>query len=208
MISQLEQVYLRLQDYLLELEIRYIEPILSKPIPDKGDELDLRSYCVLSHAAFEEFAETVATYALEQIVTRFVSNQEICLGLCTILHFSSIKAESTDNVNIVYDYIMNALKDIKSTMSTEKRKNNHGTSMKYLKKMLVPLGVSIPNDTTLLGSLEQLAGQRGAFAHNFSSLRITNVPSPLDLTTYVTDVNVLMKKLYEQVEGAKFFKYK
>ena len=89
MISQLEQVYLRLQDYLLELEIRYIEPILSKPIPDKGDELDLRSYCVLSHAAFEEFAETVATYALEQIVTRFVSNQEICLGLCTILHFSS-----------------------------------------------------------------------------------------------------------------------
>ena len=80
--------------------------------------------------------------------------------------------------------------------------------MKYLKKMLVPLGVSIPNDTTLLGSLEQLAGQRGAFAQNFSSLRITNVPSPLDLTTYVTDVNVLMKKLYEQVEGAKFFKYK
>lgn len=208
MASHLETVYLKLQDYLLDLEIKYIEPIISKPIPDKEDDLDMRSYCVLSHAAFEEFAETVASFALEEIIKRFIDSQEISLGLCTILHFGASKSDSLDDIDILYDYISEALKNVKSAMSTEIRKNNHGTSMKYLKKMLIPLGVSIPNNPLLSNSLEQLANHRGAFAHNFSNARITKVPSPVELQKYVEDVNILMRQLYERVDNIKYFKYK
>lgn len=208
MASHLETVFLKLQDYLLDLEIKYIEPILSKPIPDKEDELDMRSYCVLSHAAFEEFAETVASFALEETINRFVNSQEISLGVCTILHFGGSKGDSIEDIDILYDYISKTLKNIKSAMSTEIRKNNHGTSMRYLKKMLIPLGVSIPNNPLLSSSLEQLANHRGAFAHNFSNARIKTVPSPVDLQKYVEDVNLLMKQLYKQVDDIKYFKYK
>ena len=208
MASQLETAYLELQDYLLNLEIRFIEPIDSKLIPDKEDELDMRSYCVLTHAAFEEFAETVASFVLEETIERFINFQEISFGLCTILHFNAPKVGSIDEIDITYDYISKTLKDIKSTMSTDIRMNNHGTSMKYLKKMLIPLGVSIPSDAYLSNSLEQLASHRGAFAHSFSKNRIKLLPSPSDLKKYVEDVTVIMGKIYQQVDNIKFFKYK
>lgn len=208
MASHLETVYLKLQDYLLDLEIKYIDPIISKPIPDKEDELDMRSYCVLSHAAFEEFAETVASFALEETINRFINSQEISLGLCTVLHFGVSKSDSVEDIEILYDYISDTLKSIKSAMSTEIRKNNHGTSMKYLKKMLLPLGIAIPRNPLLSSSLEQLANHRGVFAHNFSNARIKTVPSPIDLQKYVEDVNSLMEQLYKRVDNIKFFKYK
>ena len=59
----IEQEFITLQDYLLDIEIKYICPLEKKLLLDKADELDLRSYCVLSHAAFEEFAEKEGLYA-------------------------------------------------------------------------------------------------------------------------------------------------
>ena len=57
----------KLELYLLELEEKYIDTH-DDPLedPDKY-KLDVRSYCVLSHAAFEEFVENICLYTLNEI---------------------------------------------------------------------------------------------------------------------------------------------
>ncbi|MCH5245762.1 MAG: hypothetical protein J1E84_04805 [Muribaculaceae bacterium] len=175
---------------------------------DSDDELNIRSYCVLCHAAFEEFAESIALYALEEITNKFINEQRISYGLCTLLHFTTQKTNSVEDVETTFDYLTKKLREIKSELSKLILINNHGVSIKYLKKMLTPLGIDVSNDIHLISSLEQLAVHRGAYAHNFSQSRIKIIPSTLDLLNYVNDSILLMKKLYLQIENIKYFSYK
>lgn len=208
MPSNLEVLFITLQDYLLDLEIKFIDPIKDKTFLELEDELNVKSYCVLSHAAFEEFAESIALQALNDIADKFINEQKICYGLCTLLHFKIHKISQPEDVEITFDYLTDKLKEIKSELSKLITVDNHGVSTKYLKKMLIPLGIDVSREKTLIGSLEQLAVHRGVLAHKFSSSRIKTIPSPKDLINYVEDSADLMKKLYQQIENIKYLNYK
>lgn len=155
----IEQEFITLQDYLLDIEIKYICPLEKKLLLDKADELDLRSYCVLSHAAFEEFAENMSLKVLDEITKNFANTKQISVGLIMLLHIKG-SPEDIDKIDLLYDYILEKLKDIKSSFSKEIATNNHGVSLKYLKRMFIPIGIDIPNNSRLISSLDQLAKYR------------------------------------------------
>ena len=203
----IEQEFITLQDYLLDIEIKYICPLDKKMILDKADELDLRSYCVLSHAAFEEFAENMSLKVLDEITKNFANTKQISVGLIMLLHIKG-SPEDIDKIDLLYDYILEKLKDIKSSFSKEIATNNHGVSLKYLKRMFIPIGIDIPNNSRLISSLDQLAKYRGDFAHKFSSKKIKTIPSPLDLVSYVSDITEMMGEIVRRVKSMHYFAYK
>lgn len=203
----IEQEFITLQDYLLDIEIKYICPLEKKLLLDKADELDLRSYCVLSHAAFEEFAENMSLKVLDEITKNFANNKQISVGLIMLLHIKG-SPEDIDKIDLLYDYILEKLKDIKSSFSKEIATNNHGVSLKYLKRMFIPIGIDIPNNSRLISSLDQLAKYRGDFAHKFSSKKIKTIPSPLDLVSYVSDITEMMGEIVRRVKSMHYFAYK
>ena len=196
----IEQEFITLQDYLLDIEIKYICPLEKKLLLDKADELDLRSYCVLSHAAFEEFAENMSLKVLDEITKNFANTKQISVGLIMLLHIKG-SPEDIDKIDLLYDYILEKLKDIKSSFSKEIATNNHGVSLKYLKRMFIPIGIDIPNNSRLISSLDQLAKYRGDFAHKFSSKKIKTIPSPLDLVSYVSDITEMMGEIVRRVKA-------
>ena len=203
----IEQEFITLQDYLLDIEIKYICPLEKKLLLDKADELDLRSYCVLSHAAFEEFAENMSLKVLDEITKNFANTKQISVGLIMLLHIKG-SPEDIDKIDLLYDYILEKLKDIKSSFSKEIATNNHGVSLKYLKRMFIPIGIDIPNNSRLISSLDQLAKYRGDFAHKFSSKKIKTIPSPLDLVSYVSEITEMMGEIVRRVKSMHYFAYK
>lgn len=203
----IEQEFITLQDNLLDIEIKYICPLEKKLLLDKADELDLRSYCVLSHAAFEEFAENMSLKVLDEITKNFANTKQISVGLIMLLHIKG-SPEDIDKIDLLYDYILEKLKDIKSSFSKEIATNNHGVSLKYLKRMFIPIGIDIPNNSRLISSLDQLAKYRGDFAHKFSSKKIKTIPSPLDLVSYVSDITEMMGEIVRRVKSMHYFAYK
>ena len=176
----------KLELYLLELEEKYIDTH-DDPLedPDKY-KLDVRSYCVLSHAAFEEFVENICLYTLNEIEDKFINTQRI----------------SYDN-NRIYDYLLGQIKSIKSEFSRYIMNQNHGVGLKYLKKLLVPLGLYTPIDIRLKPSLENLTKYRGGYAH--SSHRNIRSLSPEDSRTYVRDVYEIMVELAKKSSNIFYY---
>ena len=154
----------KLELYLLELEEKYIDTH-DDPLedPDKY-KLDVRSYCVLSHAAFEEFVENICLYTLNEIEDKFINTQRISYSTLCLLHFNgntkTIDDDSWDDNNRIYDYLLGQIKSIKSEFSRYIMNQNHGVGLKYLKKLLVPLGLYTPIDIRLKPSLENLTKYR------------------------------------------------
>ena len=60
-----------LEDRLLDVEIKFISMHTSPTEPASAYALDVQSYAVLSHAAFEEFAESLCLRMLEEIDDRW-----------------------------------------------------------------------------------------------------------------------------------------
>ena len=130
----------KLELYLLELEEKYIDTH-DDPLedPDKY-KLDVRSYCVLSHAAFEEFVENICLYTLNEIEDKFINTQRISYSTLCLLHFNgntkTIDDDSWDDNDRIYDYLLGQIKSIKSEFSRYIMNQNHGVGLKYLKKLL------------------------------------------------------------------------
>lgn len=197
----------KLSDYLLELEIKYIEN--HKNPLEQPDEynLDVRSYCVLCHAAFEEYIETLCIYTLNEIVVNFERNSRFSYSTLCLLHFCqsiTLDDDKWSDEQMSYDYIRKILNEEKSTMSKQIFQNNHGIGLKYLKKLLIPLGLDLPHDIKHIGSLNQLTKLRGGFAH--TSFRACSTISPDDARICVEDVYEMCMKLTDDVKKIAYYK--
>lgn len=80
---------------------------------------------------------------------------------------------------------------------------NHGADIKYLKKLLLPIGIDIPHDVDYVNALEKLKDIRGTYAHSFSRAKKTT--SPEDAKAIVNDVLRLAQNLKDQAINMKFF---
>lgn len=196
-MSDIEKCFKDLEEYIVEVEIQYLDSHLHTIEQPDDYKYDIKTYCILCHAAFEEFIESVCICILKEIYDNFVNNQRISFSTMCLLHFMTNTSELNDttwpNNQMLFDYFKNNIQKIKSDLSTFIIKNNHGINLKYLKKLLLPLGLNIPQDVILQNSLSQLANCRGGFAHtsNRSSKRL----SPEDAKKYVDDVFAMMKNI-------------
>ena len=197
----------KLELYLLELEEKYID-IHKDPFENPEDyKLDVRSFCVLSHAAFEEFVENLCLYILNEIEDKFINTQRISYSTLCLLHFSgytkSIDDDSWGDEDRMFDYFLEKIKSIKSEFSKYIMNQNHGVGLKYLKKMLVPLGLYTPLDVKHRTALDNLSQSRGGYAH--TSHRNIRSLSPEDARTQVRDVYEIMLDLSKKTRTISYY---
>ena len=193
--------------YLLELEYKYISNHVD-PFEDPEEyKLDVRSYCVLSHAAFEEFVENICLYTLNEIEDKFVNTQRISFSTLCLLHFNgynkTIDNESWKDDDSIYDYLLNQIRSVKSDFSKYIMNQNHGVGLKYLKRLLVPLGLYAPLDIRFSSALDKLTQFRGGYAH--TSHRNIKSLSPEDAKKYVWDVYDMMVELANKSRKISYY---
>lgn len=173
--AELDSIYQETDDYVRSLATSLIAKHLANPLATPVDyDYDVKSFCVLCHAALEDYAETLAIKVMSFAIDQFTINHRLSESLITLMHFKSNKGANyfdklKDNNPIVslYDYIRETLVEIKNYFSTELLTQNHGVSVKYLRQILMPVAINIPNDLNLLNSLNKLASERGFYAHRF-----------------------------------------
>lgn len=191
------------------LEEKFIAPHLDNVLeaPDLYS-VDTQAYCVLSHAAFEEFFENVCLYMLSVIDEKFGQPaREISLGTVCLLHFGDAKklledSERWGDDERLNDYLEGAIKDRKSYLSTYAVMENHGIDLKYLRQLLMSVGIDIPHDPNIQSALHTLKEIRGSYAHGFS--RAKKELSPEDAKKTVNDILSLASVTKDQAINMKF----
>ncbi len=74
-------------------------------------------------------------------------------------------------------------------------------SPKYLRQMLLSVGLDVPDNARWLGSLRQLANQRGDTAHGW---RAKKIPSPEGVTAWVRDCMEMCASIREDANSALY----
>lgn len=195
-MSKIDTLYSQLKSYMDDLKITFIDKYLNNPLANNY-ELDTRAYCVLAHAALEEYFEQVAVSVINECITKWQYNGKISDSLIAIsIHFLLIeenrkKAENAIKkdpltVQDIDDFLKAILKLGKDWFIKYAKDDNHGAGVKYLKKLLEPLGINISNDPIQISSLELLVTRRGDVAHTFSK-KITVNYHPKNFLITISD---------------------
>lgn len=165
-----DNFYNQTKSHIESLEKRFLESHLNNVLANPDDyDFDVKSFCILCHAAFEDFIETISLKVMNLTIENYITDQKVTKTLVTLLHFKSSDnnyLEDIKSMDNLYNYIRKNLNDVKKKFSSEIY-NNHGISLKYLRQLLLPIGIDIPEDANLRNSLELLANERGSYAHKF-----------------------------------------
>lgn len=200
-------------------------------IPTKAEEDAVKAFCVLAHAALEEYfedlsstilKEAVAIYESKKIVSKIPRDlaelQELNDSLCQLIetlilgsNFSSFSTNSATFKNhksklelatqihkdgatltahnlveltktsssYTVDLLREMLKFFKGHLES-----NQGAALFYMLRLLVPVGIDIPNNL-LLNSIQKLAKYRGSYAHTNGMSNIVSAP---DMVNYARDI--------------------
>jgi len=172
-MADINQLQTELENEISQLEARFISKWLpADPAVQPDDfEYDVKAFCVLAHAAFEEFVEeismTVMALAKDSWLTQRFSKATIAILLAYESKLEIIEdvAEKQDRI---FDQIRKRLDECAAAHSTVISKN-HGFAIKYLRKILTPIAIDIPeDDVQMMGSLKELAEARGSYAHSLA----------------------------------------
>lgn len=141
-------------------------PALPEHAPDEFQH-DVKAYCVLAHAAFEEFIEDVSLLAVKRARDAWLSKQfsPATVALLGTYAFSlDISNDENAEQERIFDQVRKAL-DARIEQHSKSVSNNHGFSLKYLRSMLLPVGIDVPDSVKHIASLKELAEARGSYAH-------------------------------------------
>lgn len=199
--EELKNKYEDLQDYILELVVKYVEPHRNSLESPSDYKLDVRSFCILCHAAFEEFLENITLYSIDRICGEFNSKlRKISYATICFLHFDEHPLKLTENKKWesqkMNDYLASRLKERKSELSSYATQENHGIDVKYLRKLLLPIGIDVPKDPKIRASLDTLKNVRGAYAHSYT--RIDRPLAPEDAERTVEDVLEMVTRIKDK----------
>jgi hypothetical protein len=160
-------------------------------------EFEVKSYCILSHAALEEYFESVALAIMHESINLFYS-KKLTYPLLAMLSYSNQRLTIDDNEDHAekksFDHMRELLEKFKEQFSIEVH-NNNGISPKHLRKILTPMFVNIIEDPNIKNSLKQLSKERGSYSHK---RQIPQIAPPEDVRVYVKDCLFLCKEIKEQ----------
>lgn len=184
------------------LEATFITPALASRALrtlSKPELLYLSAYVVLAHAAFEEYFEELATWALDAAVEDWRHGKVRQAAAALLLHHGKPSPVDEDTSPAgAYDRVREELERLKTPFSRFIVKDNHGISLKYLKKLFYPLGVDMPSSVRMMGSLDTFAGLRGAAAHT-ATRGAKKHKDPGDTTKIVNDCLDLAEEMKRRV---------
>jgi hypothetical protein len=166
-------------------------------------ELDVKAYCILCHAAFEEYFESIARNVMTEGIKNWEQSKIPSETIIMLISYYGLRFElpkkESDNHEKVFDYIRKLLKVAKKRFSLDINEN-HGTSIKYLRKLLLPIAIDINIDPNIENSLSKLTSFRGTYAHK----GFVNKPlAPEDAQNFVLDC----LKLSEDVKNKVITKF-
>lgn len=199
-MKTIEKSYGELEEHILALDKKFIASYIPANPSTKPSEYsyDVRAYCVLSHAAFEEFVESVVLSVINQSVKSWTTERKSSDVISCLLCWHGTKFSISDNElkdeKRPFDLLREAIDDAKSAFSIMV-KNNHGISLKHLRVLLTPANIEMKQDVKILGSLKLLTSNRGDYAHNW---RAKNPLAPEDARAQVADVLELCKYIKDK----------
>ena len=175
-MNEFEKLLSDLKDDVEELEKTFIRRFIEDRIkkPDEIAEPDeygnhVKAYCVLCHAAFEKYFENLALKVMERCLNERIHSKKYTDTLVTLVSYYAQKLvidlnENTDETR-VFTHLRCVFDEVKRKFSADVN-NNNGISLKYLRRLLIPVAIDIKEDIRLKNSLHKLASERGEYAHN------------------------------------------
>lgn len=198
-MNEFASMYQELNYYLLDIQSKFIDSFF--PVdPSVGPEQyehDVRAYCILSHAALEQFFEDIVRLVVIKSIENWSKDRRITLPLLTLLSYSNsrLTVDKSDPPPID-DILKEVIQKTENQISNE-LENNHGAAKKYLQRMLMPVSIDILNDATVTSSLARLASARGQYAH---LRKVKSIIAPEDAKKCVNDCLVLCQHVASQAE--------
>lgn len=198
-MEDIQRHYDELEKYVTLIRTKYLDPFIpAHPTAKPSDyEFEVKSFCILSHAALEEYFENVAITIMHKSIEAFYS-QTLTYPLLAMLSYSNQRLSIDGNEDHAelksFDNIRNLLEEFKQQFSIEIN-NNNGISPKYLRKIFTPIYINIIDDPNIKNSLKQLAKERGSYSHKRKN---PTIPPPEDVRAYVDDCLSLCRNIKDQ----------
>ncbi|UXT89760.1 HEPN domain-containing protein [Agrobacterium pusense] len=207
MAEDLEKQLEILKDDLDKLEAKFLSQYFPAHPEDeaKAYNHDVKAYCVLSHAVFEEFIENLSSSMVNKIQNDLLEKKITLSTACFLMYWESKISIDEKSKTDCFSLVRNAISTAKQRHSALIN-DNHGFSKKYMQSLLMSVGLNLPNELAM-DSVTKLADARGAFAHKrvdgaeyeMKYQKATRVMSPDDAKTIVFDCYVACKDMVERV---------
>lgn len=149
----MEEKFFELSQFVSGLKSRYLDSHINpkEQSPELDGDLDVRAFCLFTHAAIEQYFEEVAEYAVTSLMEQW--NSGLPLSRPAVISLMSIlvsdgapKISIEDNESKPQEKPLHSIgKMLRERAKTysQKVEGNHGASLKYLRSLFVPLGISI-----------------------------------------------------------------
>lgn len=198
-MSIFDEVFEQLQGYLTQVDTRFMQPFSQAYEEDMSlnlleFEFEIKTYCILTHAAFEEYFEQISKLIANSIYLSWMENKKVTKLTVIFIHNNNINF-SARKETIVDNYIKGLLAQAKNKFETLV-KSNHGLTEKHLLDLFGAVGIEIVSYTNALNSIVQLSKARNEFAHN--STRTQTLFEPSEYRKWVTECIQLCDAIRKQ----------
>lgn len=153
----------------------------------------MAAFVVLVHGAIENFAEGLTIWIAKRVEADWMKKRRVTRSTASVLLSAKCTIDYGVSTSSVFDNLRLALRDANSERSSAAEKN-HGIAPEHLRRLLVPLGVDIPSDPILIGSLNTLVSMRHEWAHQYR-FGAKNLKGAQDVKKTTDDCLVLAGKL-------------
>lgn len=172
-MADINQLFDDLRTEIHNLEKRFISKWMPADplVPPEDFEHDVKAFCVLAHAAFEEFVEEISLMVVKAAKNAWLHQKFSKAAVAMLLAYQSkldIIDEEDQQQDKLFDQVRKKLDECAAAHSNALAKN-HGFSLKYLRSILTPVAIDIPEDDfQLMSALKELTEARGSFAHSLA----------------------------------------
>jgi hypothetical protein len=163
--------------------------------------MDLDAYVIMSHSAFEQFFESLSGWLLGQTVDNWKTSGKVSHAVAALaLRYASSATSKIDwdSDDRHFDRTKQYLDDVARKAHSGVIDRNHGADLKYIRRLLCPLGIDVPADAKLRAALDQFAKARGEPAHKVKVGASTHKAAK-DLVDVVGDCLELARSLRDRV---------
>jgi hypothetical protein len=211
-VDSVDNLKANLESQIKELDLHFIDSwIPAKPGDEPNDyQYDVKAYCVLAHAAFEEYVEDISLFGLNKAYDSWVGKIYSKATVCLLLFYNQkleVNDDELSKQDKIFDLVREKINESKSNHSIAIQ-GNHGFSLKYLRKLFTPIGVDIPDTPNIIESLKKLTSARGSYAHSQAKhatygawKKLKNPMSPEDARLIVEDCLKLCRDIGEDVKN-------
>jgi hypothetical protein len=152
-MSDLDALFLALCSEVSVLKERFISKFVpANPEHTPSDfEYDVKAFSILCHAAFEEFVEKLSEAMMHKIESDLMSKRTTLATTCFVAAYGlqiDISEDEHGADQTCFDHIRGAIAEAKIRHS-KALKDNHGVSAKYIRKLLIPVGINMPTGPTM-----------------------------------------------------------